>query len=368
MKDRLELYDIALFKIPKVGFRKFIDIKNAFPNLQEFFSLSFNELKAINETVDSKFIESRNMAMEKAIEVVEQADKLGMSICSYSMDMYPEELKKIYDPPPYFFYKGNIEIISKPKRAAFVGTRYPSMYGVKVCERMVKEAVEAEVVVVSGLAAGIDAVCHRVAIQNAGLTVGVIGCGLDIVYPVSNRALYEDIVKSNGVIISEFDPSTKPEAQNFPKRNRIISGLSSVVIVIESPSKGGSIITAKSAIEQGKEVFAVPGGIYSDKSKGANELIFDGANMVINGFEDVCRGLGWGFSVKPKKDYIDENIKTDSPMDIEILKYLSERESAHIDKIIRELNCKQSELVTRLSFLELKGYVRKTPGMYFSKI
>ena len=194
---------------------------------------------------------------------------------------YPTLLKEIFNPPRELFIKGSI-ILEDACAIAIVGTRTPTAYGIKQCEKISCELAKKGITIVSGMARGIDSVAHKSAIKAGGRTIAILGSGLNRIYPPENKKLYEDISK-NGAVISEFAPNTPPMPYNFPKRNRIISGMAIGVVVVEAAVRSGSLITANFALEQGRDVFAMPGNINSPRSNGTNALIKDGAKLV----EDV---------------------------------------------------------------------------------
>jgi DNA processing protein len=201
----------------------------------------------------------------------------GAKLVTLLDDDYPELLKEIPDPPPYLYLKGSLP--SAGTSIAVVGSRRASDYGIATTARLTRELAESGVTIVSGLAHGVDAAAHKAALQAKGATIAVLGCGIDLIYPTENRALYREM-EEHGAIVTEFAPGTGPEAQNFPRRNRIISGLSRGVLVVEAAERSGSLITARFALEQGREVFAVPGNINFKASRGTNSLIKQGAKLV----------------------------------------------------------------------------------------
>ncbi len=205
---------------------------------------------------------------------------------------YPELLKQIYDPPKQLYILGDLtdqlSLINNP--LAVVGTRKASTYGKKTTNYFVRTLAKAGLTIISGLALGIDSIAHQSTLEVKGRTVAVLGSGLNVIYPPTNKNLAQEIIKSNGVIISEYPPNTRPSKQNFPTRNRIIAGLSLGVLVIEAPEKSGALITARAAIEQGREVFVVPGSIYNENSAGCHFLIKAGAKPVTKP-EDILETL-----------------------------------------------------------------------------
>ena len=261
-------YWIALRNVKGVGEKRFLEL------IENYKS---GEL-ILKEVVRPKNLDE---LLKFADRELENCEKNGVSIITIFDDKYPDELKFLSSPPPFLYSKGDINLLKKYDKIAIVGTRNPSEYGRKITEIFVKEIIEFDIVIVSGLAKGIDSIAHRVCLKNNGKTIAVIGNGIDVVYPAENRNLYEKISKK-GLIISEFPFGTKPEAPNFPKRNRIISGISKGVVVVEAGKKSGSIITAMHAVDQGKDVFAFPGSVFSYKSIGTHYLIKNGAYLIEN--------------------------------------------------------------------------------------
>ena len=264
-KERL----LQKFKTP----RKIWDFKET--ELRECKLLKDDD---INEVLDVKYREN----LDKYCTYMNQN---GIKIITIFDESYPQSLKNIYDKPVILFAKGNIELL-KEKCIAIVGARKCSVYGKEVAKQLAYNLSSNNMCVVSGLAIGIDKYAHLGAIKATANTIAVIGNGLDNIYPYENQNLANRIIKNNGLIISEYIIGTKPNRINFPARNRIISGLSDGIIVVEAKEKSGALITAEFGLEQGKEVFAVPGNIDSELSKGTNELIKDGAN-VITDYKDV---------------------------------------------------------------------------------
>jgi len=198
---------------------------------------------------------------------------------------YPEKLKLIPQPPPTLYFRGNISLLKRPA-IAVVGSRQATKYGLSVVKKLIPPLVRAGLVIVSGMARGIDTAAHWATLKNGGQTIGVLGCGLDVIYPRENADLYQQV----NLLLSEFSPGTPPEAQNFPQRNRIIAALADAVLVIEAAQKSGTLITARQAVEMGKEVFAVPGPITSPQSEGTAWLIQQGAKLIYK-IDDILEEL-----------------------------------------------------------------------------
>ena len=295
-------------------------------------------------------------------------NKYQVSLITLGDVHYPQNLFNIYDPPPILYVKG---VIKKEDSfaLAIVGSRSASLYGRLITEKISREMARRRVTVVSGMARGIDTCAHQGVLSARGRTIAVMGCGIDIIYPSENRELWEKIV-ANGAVISEFPFSTPPDKNNFPTRNRIISGLSLGVVVVEASIISGSLITARSAMDQGREVFAVPGNVNSQGSKGTNHLIKEGAKLVtdVNDiFEDIYPQYDDGNPVPQpsgKEEEISEIAASLCPEAGMILAALSQH-PIHVDDIIVKTKLSSSEVLCQLLDLELKGLARQLPGKMF---
>ena len=226
--------------------------------------------------------------MEDADRILGACSRLGLRLLTMQDADYPVRLRNIFEPPCLLYVKGNLPAIDEEVAVAMVGTRKASPYGIEAAEKIAYGLSRQGAVVISGAAAGVDSASHRGALRAGGKTIAVLGCGLDVVYPAENAWLYRDIAAS-GALISEYPPGTAAEAWHFPVRNRIISGLSLATVVVEAPEKSGALITANTALEQGRDVFAVPGPIDAPMSRGCNRLIADGAAALITDSWDVLR-------------------------------------------------------------------------------
>jgi len=275
-------------------------------------------------------------------------------------DKYPSLLKEISFAPLGIYQLGEYD--HRVPSVAIVGTRKCSTYGKNVAEKFARELTEIGITIVSGLAYGIDTFSHFSALNAKGKTIAVMGTGLDIIFPSTNKKLAEKIIE-NGCLISEYPLSTPPLKHHFPERNRIISGLSSGVIIIESPLKSGSLITSKYALEQNREVFAIPGSIFSKTSEGANELIKAGAKLV-NNVNDILMELNFPLATE-KKFINNENL---NEIERIIIKVLSEtNEPLNVDEIISMSSHDSSEVNQNLTFLELKNLIQQNPSGYTLK-
>ncbi len=271
---------------------------------------------------------------------------------------YPQRLRNIADPPPILYLRG--ELLPEDDLAvAIVGTRKASAYGRQAAEKFAQGLAKNGVTVASGLARGIDTFAHRAALDAAGRTIAVLGSGLDIIYPSENRGLASDIA-GRGALISEFPLGTKPDAINFPRRNRIISGLSAATVVVEAGETSGALITAEFALEQGREVFAVPGNIFSPASRGPNQLLADGAHPARE-LRDILEVLKIEAAVEHREARQDIP-ETDT--EAALLRCLG-HEPVHIDEIRRTVCLPMSVVSSTLTMLELKGLARQTGGMNY---
>lgn len=283
-----------------------------------------------------------------------------IQVVTFFDEEYPSILKEIYDPPLIIYYRGDISIFQKPA-IAVVGTRKITSYGRIVTEKLVTELVQAGLVIVSGLARGVDTLAHQVTLRNGGLTAAVLGAGLFNIYPSENLQLSWDIVENGGVVICEHPPSYPVFQGVFPARNRIISGLSIGVVVTEAAEDSGSMITARMGLEQGRDVFAVPGPITSSLSAGPAHLIKEGAKLVYRS-SDILDELDIDQKIKDP----DQAVLNLSQVEKRILDSL-ENEQKHIDEISRELRIVSSEVAGSLIKMEIRGFVKNLGGGVYLK-
>jgi DNA processing protein len=289
-------------------------------------------------------------------------------IIEYTNEQYPQLLKTIYDPPPFLFARGNMELLNE-LCLAVVGTRRASLYGLRTASKISAELAQAGFTIVSGLADGIDAVSHQAALDAFGNTIAVLGCGIDVVYPASNQDLYRCIF-DNGLVISEFLPGQEPSKYTFPKRNRIISGLSKGVLFVEGPRKSGAMITVDFALEQGRDVFAVPGNIDNESSAGAHWLIQHGAKLT-HCTNDILEE--YGMAVEPvavvKSNAAAENVKSQG-LDSESRQIIEALKSGeqNVEILSQVLDIDVAALQARLTVLELKGIVKRVSGKVFGLV
>lgn len=355
--------------IGNIGYRNLID---TLKNPQAVFNSPLNILAAIpgiskkNASAIKSFNDWDYVEME-----FDKVRRSAATIVTYHDDSYPEALKQIYDFPPFLYVKGALR--SDDVNIAVVGSRLASTYGKYTTERLCRDLAHHGVTVVSGLARGIDSAAHRGAIAGRGRTIAVLGCGLDVFYPPENEPLYGEIAR-NGAVISEFSFGTPPVSSNFPARNRIISGISLGVVVVEATDKSGSLITARIAAEQGREVYAVPGSIDSPGSRGTNKLLKEGAKLVenVDDILDEIRHVIKNGNHDADKG-VDKIIETPSPSDKNFELTLDEKMILNglssipvsIDAVIQSTGWNAGRALEVLMKLELKDIVTQLPGKRF---
>ncbi len=282
-----------------------------------------------------------------------ELDRCNARIITVAEDDYPATLRHIFDPPWALYVKGHLH--NDRMRVAVVGSRKATPYGRQAVESLVPALTEGQAVVVSGLARGIDTLSHVVTLRSGGITLAVLGTGLDVVYPTENSRLAENILENNGAIISEYSAGTPPLPHNFPARNRIISGISRAVLVVEGDRNSGSLITAEHAMEQGRDVYAVPGSIFSPQSYGPNWLISQGATPV-TGPESLRQALGMAASRCKTEEQLQLSFEQDSLLGI------MGHEPRDVDFLVQRSSLKIGELLAVLSELELGQVVSRLPG------
>lgn len=320
--------------------------------------------KELVPVLESKPNTARDILQRKSgIEPDKELEKLKDNniefICYDDLD-YPDSLRTIFDPPLGLFVRGRLNL--KTPAVALVGSRKATVYGKKVAGQLGRDLARAGISIISGMARGVDTAAHTGAMQSGGYTVAVLGCGVDVIYPPENSKVMQEII-STGAVISEFPPGSAPEAWHFPVRNRIISGLSRCVVVVEAAERSGALITADIALEQGREVAAVPGNISSHMSKGANKLIKQGAKLVESA-ADILEEIGV-FTLFPGEDAAENNTKINLSSDESKIFNLLGSDPVHLDEVINRSGFPPGEVLSLLMYLELKGKVKQLPGKMF---
>ncbi len=377
------LHWLALRLAPGIGAVGTLRLLEKLKSPQAIFRASASELEATGISP----AQARNIASGCSFDdAVDQQQKLlssGAQLISIHDERYPQRLREIFDPPLVLFALGRIELL-KVLSIAIVGTRRPTPYGLAASERLSADLSRAGLAIVSGMASGIDTSAHLAALKEAGDTVAVLGCGVDVIYPSNNRKLYDDIGK-RGLIVSEFPLGAPAFPQNFPIRNRIVSGMSLGVVIVEGAQHSGSAITAKLAMDQGREVFAVPGNITSKMSWGPNLLIKEGGAKLVQEWSDVTnelpaavrRELVSRAQQKVLLEGIDEPADVFEPGMEEPLKALGRKLLGslqvdipqQLDSLLESFEgASSSELISALFDLEMSGLVRQLPGKKFVKV
>ena len=374
-KDDLTAW-VALKSVEGVGNVAFRNLLAAFGSPERVFEATLAQLEqtaGLNHKTACNIKDFRGL--QRARAEIDRAAREGVSIVTVKDPAYPERLRRIYDYPPLLYIKGTLTPEDIP--VAVVGSRNASPYGRFVTERLCRELALRGVTVVSGLARGIDTCAHRGALAGRGRTIAVMGCGIDVIYPLDNRKLHGEIV-SNGAVVTEFPFGTEPDRPHFPARNRIISGMSLGVLIVEAGEKSGSLITARCALEQGREVFAVPGSIDLPGSRGTNSLLRQGAKLVER-VEDILEEILPQLEHRPASP----QRETSGPASMQAAQTqpasareaLTEKESRLLgfitekpldaDTIINRSGLAAAEVLAGLLSLELKGHIVQLPGKLF---
>ncbi len=356
---------LQLSTIPGIGPGRIKNLVNYFKETDLIFKASISELvkvEGIDKGLAKRIIEARNQNSKFAEEQIFRAEKLGARIITLWDSEYPELLRKIYDPPVVLFLRGNL--VEQDKYSiAIVGTRTPTNYGKMMCEKFATELSKMNLTIVSGFARGIDTIAHVSALRSGGRTIAVLGSGVDRIYPPENKKLVDSVI-SNGAIISEFPMGTAPDAMNFPRRNRIISGMSIGVLIIETSRTGGAMITAEFANDQNRDVFAIPGNIDSVKSQGTNFLIKQNRAKLVESADDIIEEI---------RSFIQPVLKSEPPkpkvelnvFESKIFEVLSPSEPMHVDKIAELTGLSVTDTLVHLLSLEFKDLVHQLPGKLF---
>lgn len=351
-------YWVGFSAVPGIGRVRISQLKQYFGSLDEAWKAPEGKLRQAG--LDSRSIDAL-LSLRPRISLDAEMEKLErqkVKALPSEDPLYPSRLKEIYDYPPVLYVRGNASVLEEPCLAV-VGTRRPTLYGRQATEEIVTELARNGIVIISGLARGIDSVAHRAALDAGGKTVAVFASGLDIVYPGENAKLAQAILE-RGALVSEYPLGTKPKADNFPLRNRIMSGLSLGVLVVEAGDKSGALITAHQALEQNREVFAVPGSIFSPASRGTNQLIQEGAKLVRSHL-DILEELNLRVVVQQR-----EMIEFSPASEVEsaVLAQLGS-EPRHIDEICRGSGLPVRAVSSTLAMLELKGVARQVGNLNY---
>ena len=364
---------IALQLIPNLGAQRIKYLLQTVETVSDVFNLSRADLfriDGIGKSTAESILAFSDWA--KVDDILEKTEKIGAQIVDQASAWYPKLLKQIFDPPLLLWVKGNPEVLDT-QSIAIVGTRRPTHYGRDYCAKLTKQLLSAHVTIISGLAYGIDAVAHQTTVDDGGKTVAVLGSGVDRIYPSRHLNLASKIIENGGAVMSEFPPGTKPDAQNFPVRNRVISGMSLGTLVIESGEEGGSMITARLALDQNREVFAVPHSLQNSNGQGGNTLIQKGGAKLVKNAEDVLEELRPAFDEHDPLAIRASESKVGpkwyemelGDTEIEICQALESNGEHHLDDLAEKVNMSTGDLLVMLLNLEMQDCIEQKAGKMF---
>ncbi|MFQ5454854.1 MAG: DNA-processing protein DprA [Nitrospirota bacterium] len=360
-------YWIGLRLIPGLGDYLYKKLLAVFGSPEKVFSASVSQIKGVEGIGEKAAKEIVSFSYhKKVVEEIAKIKEMGISLITMNDEEYPDNLRHIYDPPPMLYMKGMLKDVDK-RSVAIVGSRNASGYGKWIAGKISRGLGSKGFTVVSGMARGIDSSAHKGAIESGGRTIAVIGCGIDTIYPPENKMLMKEILRA-GAVISEFMIGTKPASYNFPRRNRIISGFSLGTLIVEASSRSGSLITAKFALEQGRELFAIPGNIGAKNSMGTNSLIKNGAKLVDNEddiIEELLPQLEDNLKFKKGGNLKEERNIPELSTDEEIIYNFLSLEPTHVDEVIIKSMMSSNRVSALLLDLELKGIIKRISGGMF---
>ena len=373
--DEERLAWLALAVTPGLGSKRVLDAVRQAGGAARVLALSLTELESLNFPGGAGQFIFEGRARQRAEAEWQRVAAQDARILSYGCREYPERLKEIYDPPPVLWVRGDVRLLARPS-IAVVGTRHPTPYGTGMAELLARDLAVRGLLIVSGMARGIDSYAHKGALAARMPTVAVWGTGIDVVYPKENKKLAEDILAAQGAIVSEVPMGTFPAPQNFPRRNRILSGLSIAVLVVEASENSGTRVTARCAAEQNRDLFAVPGNVTSKGSWTPNTLIKQGAKLVAT-WEDI-----WEELPSPVRMELESQAPSASksegqasllpdpvlrPEEALVLEALRTDESRQLDELLEllETQLTSSEVFTALFELEITGRIRSLPGKHY---
>jgi DNA processing protein len=360
------LYQIALTLVPNIGDVRAKALLEHFGEAEKIFKTSKSNLENIDGigTIAANAIKHFNdfKICEDEIAFIE---KNKISSLFITDENYPQRLLNCYDSPTMLYYKGNADL-NCSKIISVIGTRANSDYGKTVCEKLVEDLAKENVLVLSGLAFGIDSIAHKAALKNNLKTVGIMAHGLDKIYPAQNKALAKEML-SQGGLLTDFMSGTNPDRQNFPRRNRIVAGMCDALVVIESSSKGGSLITAELANGYNKDVFAIPGRVNDSRSEGCNYLIKNNKSLLITSADDLMHIMNWKAAPTKQKKQTELFIELTADEKI-IVAILQSQDSIQIDQLYFKSGLSSSAVAQALLMLEMQGVVASLPGKVFKLV
>lgn len=356
------LYQISLTLVPNIGAVQARILLEHFENASDIFKASIKKLETIEGigTVRAQSIKNFTdfSQAEKEIHFIQ---KHNIQPLFFKDNNYPQRLKHCYDAPPLLFYKGNANL-NQPHIISIVGTRSPTNYGEEVTQNIITQLTNHNVIIVSGLAYGVDVLAHKTCLQQNIPTIGVLAHGLDRIYPNQHKNLAKNMVQQGG-LLTDFMSGTKPDKQNFPKRNRIVAGIADAVIVIETGIKGGSMITAELAFEYNRDVWAIPGRINDVKSEGCLQLIKNQKALTFISVDDMVQEMGWNITKQQNKPALQRSLFVAATAEEQkIFNLIQQKETVHIDEIFLECGLSNSMVAASILQLELKGAIYNLPG------
>ncbi len=358
------IYQISLTLIPNIGDVHAKALVNHFGDASSIFKARKKDLEQIEGIGSIRAISIKEFSnFQLAEQEIAFIQKYKITPLFISDKNYPQRLLNCYDSPALLYYKGNADL-NTSKIVSIVGTRNNNDYGKSVCEKIIADLADHNILIISGLAFGIDSIAHRSALKNNLKTVGVLGHGLDRIYPTQNKLLAKQMIEFGG-LITDFKSGTDPDKQNFPKRNRIVAGMSDAVIVIETGIKGGSLITAELANGYNKDVFAIPGRITDTKNEGCNYLIKNNKAALITSADDLLENMSWKEHKKPsakKQRELFIELTADEKI---IINILQQQPHVHIDELFIKSSLNSSAVASALLTLEMQGVVSSMPGKLY---
>jgi len=364
--DSQLLYQLALTEVPNIGWVQAKILAQHFNEAEKIFKAKLSTLEKLEGigTVRANSIKTFT-DFSNAEEEIKFIEKFRITPLFITDKKYPQRLLNCYDPPTLLFYKGSANL-NAAKIIAIIGTRSHTDYSKKMTDKLVEELSGQNILIVSGMAFGVDAMAHKAAVKNHFPTAGVLGHGLDQIYPPDHSNLAKEILKNGGGLLTEFRSKTKPDKHNFPTRNRIVAGMSDATIVIESGIKGGSMVTAELANGYNKDVFAYPGKITDSKSAGCNYLIKSNKAMLLTDAQQLIEVMGWEEKTQKSKNKIQKEIFIELTSDEKIIiGLLNEKETVHIDEINLRSGLSSSAIAAAILNLELQNVVNGLPGKMY---
>ncbi len=364
---------LALHLTPGLGARLTAKLLRAFGSPEGVFRASLTELEACRLPAAAAQAVASHAGFREAENELAEVRRIGCHLVHWKEATYPQRLLEIYDPPPLLYVRGDPGILNR-HAISLVGTRRPTPYGNQIAERLSRDLAERVLLIVSGLARGIDSSSHRGACSSArGVTAGVLGCGIDVVYPKENRKLFAEVEK-RGALISEFSLGTHPAPENFPVRNRIVAGMAVGVVVVQGAQYSGSLITSRLAMEFGREVFAVPGNVTEPASFASHQLIKQGAKLV-TGWEDVIEELPT--EIRSELFPVETTTTQDrallfeqalSAVEKKLYDLIRMDTPIHVDELVETTGLNSSETLAALCEMEMRGIIRQMPGKQFVRV